>query len=117
MRKPSDEQVQGWIAACVYYERTRLPGDHPRYLPYWGRVLSEIRRTATNASTRLASHDLYDPEDIKRRAWGDVDLDKVRAEQKAVEDGRVLRNRVRAAVDDATAEQLQAALVALEAQA
>lgn len=112
-RKPTEAQVQGWIDAAAYFERTRLPYDHPRRVHEGGGALADTRRSGENARSRLASHGLWDEVDIRKRAEGGVDLAAVRAERAAADERRTLRQRVEEAAKDATAEQLRAALAAL----
>ncbi len=117
MRKPTIGQINRWTDDAVYYERTNLPADHPRHLYYGGGALGEVRRNGQNGISRLSDHGLYNAEDIKKRAWGDVDLEQVRrdrrdrAEQK---ERRDLAARLDVLSQTAPLEKLRAAVAMLE---
>lgn len=113
MKRPTQEQIDRWLNACAHAARGSLPYDHPRRMIPGGFVLKEAQKAARSATTNLHLHGLYDAEEIRRRAWGDVDLDALRAERARQDEERRLRGALRDAAEKASVEQLRAALAAL----
>jgi len=114
VRQATQQEIDGWISAVALYEQHRLPADHPRHLRYGGGALAEVKREAQRCRNLLITRGLLPTEDaIKKLAWGDVDMDAVRAKKAAEKEHHDLWCLVRGAADNATTEQLRAALVAL----
>jgi len=114
VKPATQEQIDGWIAALVWYEQALLPHDHPRCPRWGGHARALARKRASAARSRLEQAGALPSDDeIRRRARDGVDMDAVRAQRAASVERHELLVALTDAAKDATADRLRAALTAL----